>query len=380
MTAPQADPGTDNGRLRDSPRLPGAWVLVLDEPSADAERRVGGLSLALRLALSAEAGGAAAVVLTQGTAHLREGLLDPRLRLGLLDRVPPAHRSIRIPASYLTHPRLLATMAGSLSQMAGDSAWDLARQPYRLQGPQAFDPIDVVDPASAGRAEDALFETLRKPTDGWTARWLNRRISLRISRLLVRTPLRPNQVSLAVLAIGLVAAWLASRGTYAMALAGAGLFQTQSVLDGCDGEISRVTYRGSRLGEWLDTISDDLTNYLFFAGAGWGLYRAGGGDQYLLAGVGLLIGGLVTSAVQYRYLIRIGSGDLLRHPLAGREGEHALIGTIRPLFRRDTFILLTLVAAGLDQLGLAVMVAAAATVVLGVNAIRVDPIISPSAR
>ena len=37
-----------------------------------------------------------------------------------------------------------------------------------------------------------------------------------------------------------------------------------------------MSHRGSRLGEWLDTIGDDLTNYGFFGGAGVGLYRATG--------------------------------------------------------------------------------------------------------
>src|SRR5207247_1741966 len=101
--------------------------------------------------------------------------------------------------------------------------------------------------------------------------------------------------------IGLFGAWLASRGTYETMLAGAALFQAQSVLDGCDGEMSRLTFRGSRTGEWLDTVGDDLTNYAFFAGASWGLYSASGRSLYLLLGAITVLSGFVGSGLEYRY-------------------------------------------------------------------------------
>lgn len=353
------------------------WVLVLEPPTADAGRRVGGLSLVLRLALTAQAGSAGAIVLPSGAANLRKELADPRLRIPVFDQPPRHCSSVRIAANYLIHPRLLSAVAGSLP--SGD---DEKPQLLELRLPPAedqlllhngFGAIEVTDAASARRAETALFQTLTRPADGWTSRWLNRPISLRISRLLVRTPLHPNAISLAILALGLVSAWLASRGTYWSALAGAGCFQLQSILDGCDGEISRVTYRASLLGEWLDTIGDDLTTYGFFLGAAWGLYQVDGDRRFLLAGAVMLLGGLVLSGTQYRYLLRIGSGSLLNHPIAGVPGESGLLTALRPLFRRDTFILLTLLAAMLGLLGPMVIVAAGSTVVMAAKVIRMGP-------
>lgn len=353
------------------------WVLVLEPTTADAGRRVGGLSLVLRLALTAQAGSAAGIVLPPGAACLRKELADPRLRIPVFDQ-PPGHcSSVSITANYLVHPRLMSAVAGSLSSENGEK-----QQPVSLRLPSAddrlllqdgFGAIEVTDAGSARRAEAALFQTLRKPADGWTSRWLNRPLSLRISRLLVRTPLHPNAISLAILPLGLVSAWLASRGTYWSAVGGAGCFQLQSILDGCDGEISRVTYRASRLGEWLDTIGDDLTTYGFFLGAAWGLYRVGDDRRYLLAGAVMLLGGLVLSGTQYRYLLRIGSGSLLKHPIAGVPGESSLLTALRPLFRRDTFILLTLLCAILGLLGPMVIAAAASTAVMAAKVIRMDP-------
>lgn len=325
------------------------WVLVLDRPNGDARRRVGGLPLALRLALDAQAGGADAIVLDAEKESLADVLRDRRLRLPVVTAAPEGARRVKVPASFVVHRQLFKL----LSQACDEAERDLAAQPFPADVPFGFEPIDVVDAASARRAERALFRALRKPQDGWTSRWLNRYISLSLSRLLVKTPLTPNQVSLGILAVGLFGAWLASRGTYATMAAGAALFQLQSILDGCDGEMSRVTYRGSLTGEWLDTVGDDLTNYGFFAGAAWGLYRSTGHVIYLVAGATCVGCGLLASGIEYRYLIKIGSGDLLKYPLtAPGSGEPSgLFAAIQPLFKRDTFVFLTFLAALAGALG-----------------------------
>jgi phosphatidylglycerophosphate synthase len=328
------------------------WVLVLSRPAGNPLLRVGGLPLALRLALDAQAGGAEAVVLEAEAESARPALADSRLRLPLLSpsEVVAGLRRLRVPASWLVHRGLFRHIASSPTLLDCAGERDLSIDPVEHHVPWGFDPVDVVDAASKRRAEAALFRSLRKPQDGWTSRWLNRYLSLALSRLLVQTPLRPNQLSLAILAVGLAGAWLASRGTYASMLAGAALFQAQSVLDGCDGEISRVSHRGSLLGEWLDTIGDDLTNYSFFGGAALGLFRASGSPWYLLAGGVTVLCGVIGSGLEYRYLLRIGSGDLLRYPLSQGQGT-GRFAKLAPLFKRDTFVLLTLLAAALGVLG-----------------------------
>ncbi|MFO0571142.1 MAG: hypothetical protein U0263_36255 [Polyangiaceae bacterium] len=133
---------------------------------------------------------------------------------------------------------------------------------------------------------------------------------------------------------------------------GAFLFQMQSILDGCDGEMSRVSYRGSLTGEWLDTVGDDLTNYGFFAGAAWGLHAATGQTLYLAAGAVTVACGLLASGIEYRYLIRIGSGDLLKYPISAQtEASEGLFAKVQPLFKRDTFVFVTFLAALAHALG-----------------------------
>ena len=66
-------------------------------------------------------------------------------------------------------------------------------------------------------------------------------------------------------------------GHYLPVVLGLLLEHTQSVLDGCDGELARVRFQQSKLGAWLDTFVDDVLNVLMTASAGIGLWRAGSG-------------------------------------------------------------------------------------------------------
>jgi phosphatidylglycerophosphate synthase len=318
------------------------------EPAPGAARRLGGLPLALRLALDAQAAGAGAIVVPPEADALRRLLVDARLRVPVQSEASPDTGVLVAPSTLLVHRATLRDLAARANAGAELRVSDVREPPAVAY---AFAPIDVTSDAEAKRAERALFRSLRKPQDGWTSRHLNRYISLSISRLLVRTPLRPNQVSVAILGIGLLGAVTAAQGGYAALLLGAALFQAQSVLDGCDGEMSRVSHRGSRLGEWLDTIGDDLTNYGFFGGAGLGLYRTTGQVLYLVAG-GVCVGcGILASGLEYRYLIKIGSGDLLKYPLSQASSGGGKLAFLAPLFKRDTFVLLTLLAAALGALG-----------------------------
>lgn len=342
-----------------------SWVLTMlpfcgDEGEFSPATKVCGLTLPLRLALAAQAGGADHVLLAREQAHLLPFLDDPRLRIDArIDDGDGVDHDLRVdvPWNLVVHRDLLKALASS----GATGVRRLVDQPFAFEPPFGFDPILVRDRASRSRAERALLRSLRKPQDGWTSTYSNRYISLFITRWLTRTPIRPNQLSVAILAVGLFGAYLASRGTYTSLLLGALLFQAQSVLDGCDGELSRVTYRGSHLGEWFDTVGDDLTNYGFFTGAAWGLYGASGSPFYLAAGAVVVLCGVITSTIEYRYLIKIGSGDLLRYPLgigkapgasASPKGAVARgLDAISPLFKRDSFVLLTLLGASIGLTG-----------------------------
>lgn len=337
-----------------------SFSLLLEPPGSgfDLRRKVAGLNLPLRLALSAQAAGASAIVLSPSAEGLRELLVDSRLTLPILSSEEQGDEAlIALPANAVIHRGLLTEARDSLHPGERRSLFEA---PVAFSPPFGFDPILVTDRESARRAEKALLHSLRKPQDGWTSTYLNRHISLSLTRMLVRTPLRPNQVSVAILGVGILGAILASRGSYLSLVLGAVCFQMQSVLDGCDGEMSRLTFRGSLAGEWLDTIGDDLTNYGFFGGAAFGLFTTTENPLYLVVGAITVGCGVIGSGIEYAYLIRIGSGDLLKYPLGVGKAEGGgeassklgkLFDAISPLFKRDSFVLLTLFGAILGILG-----------------------------
>lgn len=131
--------------------------------------------------------------------------------------------------------------------------------------------VTVTDDASARAAMRALLRSCRRPYDGVADRLVIRHVSLQLTRLLTHTPLAPNHVTLANVAVGLAACWFASRGTTAgFALAGL-FFFLQLVFDSSDGELARIRHRHSRAGMILDNVADDVIDSLFVAALGVGL-------------------------------------------------------------------------------------------------------------
>ena len=117
--------------------------------------------------------------------------------------------------------------------------------------------IDVDDPAAVKRAEDALLADLAdKPSDGPVSRYLNRPLSVRISRRLVNYRITPNQISLFSFLCSVLAAGLFALGGYPALLLGGFLAQFAAVIDGCDGEVARLKFQTSPYGGWLDAVLD----------------------------------------------------------------------------------------------------------------------------
>jgi uncharacterized protein (TIRG00374 family) len=155
-----------------------------------------------------------------------------------------------------------------------DAEWIGAMQGDRKPGSsfRVIGPGSIPRPAlSVQRQEDvpmaelAIRRSIFKPTDGVLARF-NRRISLPISLLLIRTPITANQISVAILALGMWAAWLFSRGSYLASLLAAVVSLAASILDGCDGEVARLKYQESRFGCWLETVGDYAYYFAIFIG------------------------------------------------------------------------------------------------------------------
>ncbi len=114
---------------------------------------------------------------------------------------------------------------------------------------------------------------MSKPQDGFVSRYLNRPISQRVTRVLLKFPIHPNTCTVFIFIFSLIACPFLARGGYINILIGAAIFQIYSILDGCDGEIARAKNLESRFGERLDNFCDFLASVFFIIALGVGLNR-----------------------------------------------------------------------------------------------------------
>jgi phosphatidylglycerophosphate synthase len=252
----------------------------------------------------------------------------------------------------------------------GDGTIVIGADVVRRQSDDLSEGIRVFDEATRRHAEDAIFADLLRGDLGFISRHINKKISFRITRyFLCRLPITPNQVTVGAAVIGLLGCPLIATGRYPAVVAGFLLAQAQSILDGCDGELARVRFQQSAIGEWLDTVVDDLFNLALIASLGIGLWRAKLGWPAVActsAACGMY---LIYSIVSYRELIRQGMGGELikiRWRLTRGKDMKSLLGArshqggaaaraLLSLGRRDAFIFGWLVLAILNFLPIAMI-------------------------
>ncbi len=133
---------------------------------------------------------------------------------------------------------------------------DLARHP-------------ATTPEQRKGAERMLLRLLHKSEDGPVTKYVYRPVSRPLTRLLVHTPITPNQVSYLVLVIGMIGCWFTAQRGQTSLIIGTSLVLIAGFIDGCDGEIARLRLLSSKFGAWIDTVVDELTTTVFFVCIGW---------------------------------------------------------------------------------------------------------------
>jgi CDP-L-myo-inositol myo-inositolphosphotransferase len=203
---------------------------------------------------------------------------------------------------------------------------------------------------SVKKAEDILFSHVGKTETGWISRNINSKISLPTSRLLVRTPLTPNMISVMINIIGMLSGPFYATGHPVL---GALFLQIATVLDRCDGEVARVKLMETKRGQWVDTISDQVTVLSFLIGVPLGYYSITKNPMAIALGslnIGIFLFFLAWS---FYFLLRYtDSGSLVSYfnvdKMIGdknRSFVHKLIGIVRPMSRRNFYSLGFLILA-----------------------------------
>ena len=179
--------------------------------------------------------------------------------------------------------------------------------------------IDVDDEIAFKKAEKILLSNLKKTSDGPVSRHLNRPISTRISRYLLKKHITPNQISFFSFTLSVIGALFFFLGGYVNLLIGGVLAQVSSIVDGCDGEIARLKFQVSDFGGWYDAVLDRYADAFLLFGLTYYTYFSGENLLYLFIGFLAIIGSFVNSYTADKY-------DGLMKKKLGQEKHYFRIG------------------------------------------------------
>jgi 1L-myo-inositol 1-phosphate cytidylyltransferase / CDP-L-myo-inositol myo-inositolphosphotransferase len=163
----------------------------------------------------------------------------------------------------------------------------------------------VADATSVREAERRLWASLPSSADGIVDRFLNRPLGRYLSKILIRAPFSPNQVSIVSTLVGILSGWFFASGYF---ISGALLLQLSAIIDCVDGDLARVLYKESRLGKWLDLVGDQLVHVAAFAGIGFGLARSDPASPALALGISAVLGTIISFVVIVRFMQRKNGG------------------------------------------------------------------------
>lgn len=269
--------------------------LVIDarNHSQSAALKLLGLNLLQRMVRAARRSGFGNIVVLAGANEIAslQPLIAGEAMAVILPAVPPAQKdtvTARVSANLVGERRWLEqlaamTLSNGTSRTGGMDIFlfhadatpeQIAAAEIASEGvPIVFEtlPLRVADESDLKSAEQRLLKGLVKDSDGFMSRYFARPISIGCTRFLAPLGVTPNQMTIVSGLLGLAAAPFFLSAEATIQVIGGLLFVAHSVLDGCDGELARLTFRESRIGGLLDFFSDNLVHMAIFAcmAVGW---------------------------------------------------------------------------------------------------------------
>ena len=99
--------------------------------------------------------------------------------------------------------------------------------------------------------------------DGYISKYINRKVSEPMARLLARTKITPNQVTWAAFGIAILSF---ISFIFGQNIIGGLLVQLSSIVDGIDGSLARLKGKASEFGGFLDSVLDRYADILIVMG------------------------------------------------------------------------------------------------------------------
>ena len=186
---------------------------------------------------------------------------------------------------------------------------------------------------SKGVAEQFLLKSVTKTVedDGVISFYLYRKAANLLLHPVIKTSISPNMITLLSLGLGLFAAYLCLNGHYLSFLLSAFFLILANIVDCLDGYVARLKHLSSRLGQWLDTVSDDIILYFYFLALSVGLcdyYEYPELKFYIVIGWSTLF--LIQKIIVYHYLIFYAKiGDLTKYKWFFNKNENDIENNIK---------------------------------------------------
>ena len=112
-----------------------------------------------------------------------------------------------------------------------------------------------------------------KQKDGWWASIFSGPLANRLLEPICDIKwISPNLITVSSFLIGLIAAWCFACGDYCHLIMGAILVQLSFIVDCMDGQLARYRQQFSKLGAWLDRVSDRVKDFIYFFSLAWGFF------------------------------------------------------------------------------------------------------------
>lgn len=207
--------------------------------------------------------------------------------------------------------------------------------------------IDVDDENMLKKSEDKLLSNLKKTSDGPVSRYLNRPISIIISKYLVKTSISPSFISFFSFIISMLGAFFFFLGGYVNLVIGGILAQISSIVDGCDGEVARLKFQATGFGGWFDSVLDRYADGFLLFGLIYYVYLLNNNFLYIAIGFLAIMGSFMNSYTADKY-------DSLMRTRLGPKDDYFRIG-------RDVRIFIIFLGAIINQVVLTLILTAVLT-------------------
>ena len=161
--------------------------------------------------------------------------------------------------------------------------------------------VDVDNKRLLQKTQALLLSKLKKPSDGPVSRYLNRPVSTRITKYLLKRNVTPNQITISsFLLCCLSTLFFLLGGNINLAFGGL-IAQISSIVDGCDGEIARLKFLETEFGRWIDAVLDRYADAFLIIGLTFYVYWLNKNLVFLLIGFFSLLGTFMNSYTADKY-------------------------------------------------------------------------------